>query len=82
MRPQVEYVLREFDLKIPQQAFEFLFQLYNFVSTVKELSVNSAGLRMASCWRKKSTEASNPLLVESLRAPDVRAIKGAMRMVD
>jgi hypothetical protein len=35
MRPQVEYVLREFDLKIPQQAFEFLFQLYNFVYTVK-----------------------------------------------
>jgi hypothetical protein len=32
---QVEHVLREFNLEIPQQAFEFLFQLYNFVSTVK-----------------------------------------------
>ena len=32
---QVEYVIQEFDLRNPQQAFEFLFQFYNFVSGAK-----------------------------------------------
>lgn len=32
---QVEYVVQEFDLRIRLQAFEFLFQFYNFVSGSK-----------------------------------------------
>jgi hypothetical protein len=79
---QVEYVLREFNLGIPQQAFEFLFQLYNFVSTVKttasELDLTKDGTGLG----EKSAEASNPLPMKSLRARNVRAISGTMRMID
>jgi hypothetical protein len=52
IRTQVEYVLREFNLGIPQQAFEFLFQLYNFVSTVKttanQLDLTKNGKKLAT----------------------------------
>jgi len=32
---QVEYVVQDFELRNPLQAFEFLFQFYNFVAGVK-----------------------------------------------
>ena len=35
---QVEYVIQDFNLRIPQQAFEFLFQLYSFVSVTKTIT--------------------------------------------
>ena len=35
---QVEYVIQDSNLRIPQQAFEFLFQLYNFVSVTKTIA--------------------------------------------
>jgi hypothetical protein len=38
IRPQVEYVLEEFHFRIPQEAFKFLFQLYNFVSRMKTVA--------------------------------------------
>jgi hypothetical protein len=33
---KVEYLSRGFDLTVPQPAFEFIFQLYNFFSDAKE----------------------------------------------
>ena len=35
---QVKYVIRDFSLRIPQQAFGFLFQFYNFVAATKPIA--------------------------------------------
>ena len=56
---KVEYDSREFDLTVPQSAFEFIFQLYNFFSDAKEdnkrLSQPDIQLKRA----KESVEAKN-----------------------
>jgi hypothetical protein len=40
---QVEHVIQEFDLRIPQQAFKFLFHFYNVGSGAK---TNASRLRL------------------------------------
>ena len=47
-----------FDLRIPQQAFEFLFQLYNFVSTVK---TTASQFDLTKNGKKLATEISRGL---------------------
>ena len=68
-------------LEYPNRPLNFYFNSTILSLPSKQLPVNSARLRMARSWRQKSAEASNPLLVKSLKAPNVRAIKGAMRIV-